>query len=264
MTENELRYRVTSQAESWLGVHEGEALHREILAIYNAHRPAGGYVMGPEDPWCAAFVSAVGAACGLEDILYPDCSCPSMLQTYRAAGRFEEADEAIPRPGDLIFYDWQDSGLGDCRGEPDHVGLILEANERELLVIEGNLSDRVGTRRIKADSRCIRGFGKPDYLGRSAYTIRGGLPEPAPAPETPSAPRFAALELPTLARGGSGECVRAAQLLLIGRGCRCGPWGADGDFGPATHGGVLRFQRGRNLEADGVIGPLTWRALLGL
>ena len=218
--------------------------------------------MGPEDPWCAAFVSAVGAACGLGDILYPDCSCPSMLAKYQAAGRFEEADEAIPRPGDLIFYDWQDSGQGDCRGEPDHVGLILEADEKSMLIIEGNLSDRVGTRRIKADSRFIRGFGKPDYLGRSDYTVQGGLPEPAA--ETPSAPRPAFLELPTLAQGERGESVRAAQLLLIGRGCRCGPWGADGEFGPATRGGVVRFQRGRNLECDGVIGPLTWRALLGL
>ena len=262
MTENQLRHQVTAQAESWLGVQEGEALHREILAIYNAHRPAGGYVMGPEDPWCAAFVSAVGAACGLGDILYPDCSCPSMLAKYQAAGRFEEADEAIPRPGDLIFYDWQDSGQGDCRGEPDHVGLILEADEKSMLIIEGNLSDRVGTRLIKADSRFIRGFGKPDYLGRSDYTVQGGLPEPAA--ETPSAPRPAFLELPTLAQGERGESVRAAQLLLIGRGCRCGPWGADGEFGPATRGGVVRFQRGRNLECDGVIGPLTWRALLGL
>ena len=262
MTENQLRHQVTAQAESWLGVREGEALHREILAIYNAHRPAGGYVMGPEDPWCAAFVSAVGAACGLGDILYPDCSCPSMLAKYQAAGRFEEADEAIPRPGDLIFYDWQDSGQGDCRGEPDHVGLILEADEKSMLIIEGNLSDRVGTRRIKADSRFIRGFGKPDYLGRSDYTVQGGPPEPAA--ETPSAPRPAFLELPTLAQGERGESVRAAQLLLIGRGCRCGPWGADGEFGPATRGGVVRFQRGRNLECDGVIGPLTWRALLGL
>ena len=62
----------------------------------------------------------------------------------------------------------------------------------------------------------------------------------------------------------SGECVRAAQLLLIGRGFRVGPWGADGDFGAATFGGVLRYQRGRKLEADGVIGPVTWRSLLGL
>ena len=54
----------------------------------------------------------------------------------------------------------------------------------------------------------------------------------------------------------------AAQLLLIGRGYRCGPCGADGDFGPATYGGACAFQRGRRLEPDGVIGPLTWRALL--
>ena len=71
-----------------------------------------------------------------------------------------------------------------------------------------------------------------------------------------------ALLLPLLRRGDRGESVRAAQLLLIGRGYRCGPWGADGDFGDATHGAIFRFQRSRGLETDGVIGPRTWAALL--
>ena len=70
--------------------------------------------------------------------------------------------------------------------------------------------------------------------------------------------------LPTLGKNDFGEAVRAAQLLLIGRGCSCGRCGADGDFGPDTRGAVLRFQRQRSLEADGVVGPLTWAALLGV
>ena len=263
MTENELREKAVRQAESWLGCREADGSHRAIIDLYNQHKPAGGYTMGYDDPWCAAFVSAVGAACGLGAILFPDCSCPAMLRKYREAGRFEEADDAVPRPGDVIFYDWQDSGAGDCVGEPDHVGLVRRVEGERIEVIEGNLSDRVGTRQIRVGARTIRGYGKPDYLGLSDYQVQGGLPQ-AETQKEPAKTRTAALELPCLSRGSSGESVRAAQLLLIGRGCRCGPWGADGEFGPATQGGVVSFQRGRRLEADGVIGPLTWRALLGL
>jgi peptidoglycan hydrolase-like protein with peptidoglycan-binding domain len=57
--------------------------------------------------------------------------------------------------------------------------------------------------------------------------------------------------------------VQAAQLLLIARGWRCGPWGADGDFGAATYGAVYRFQQGKQLLLDGEIGPETWSALIG-
>ena len=56
--------------------------------------------------------------------------------------------------------------------------------------------------------------------------------------------------------------MQSAQLLLIARGYRCGPWGADGDFGAATYGAVTRLQREHGLEIDGVVGPETWRKLI--
>lgn len=68
--------------------------------------------------------------------------------------------------------------------------------------------------------------------------------------------------LPELSRGSRGEAVRAAQLLLIGRGCRCGPDGPDGDFGYNTWNAVCRFQQLNSLTVDGVIGEETWTRLL--
>lgn len=38
---------------------------------------------------------------------------------------------------------------------------------------------------------------------------------------------------------------------------------ADGDFGPATAEAVKAFQSSQGLEADGLIGPATYRALMG-
>lgn len=72
------------------------------------------------------------------------------------------------------------------------------------------------------------------------------------------------LELPVLQKGDKGEVVRSAQLLLNGRKCSCGIWGADGDFGNATESAVLAFQRRNDLEADGIIGDKTWKKLLGV
>ena len=268
MTEAELRRSVCRQAQLWLGRRESDGGHREIIDLYNQIRPLPrGYRMGYDDPWCAAFVSAVGAACGLTSVLLPECGCEPMIALYRAAGRWEEADEAVPRPGDLIFYDWQDAGAGDCRGEADHVGLVTENDDDLLTVVEGNLSHAVGTRRIYAGARFIRGFARPDYAAAAQVPPRTEAEAPVPADRAPDGsgdpPRSSPALLPTLRRGGKGPAVRAAQLLLICRGFRCGPAGADGDFGPATFGAVTRFQQAKKLMADGVVGPLTWAALVG-
>ncbi len=268
MTENERRARVVRQATDWLGLGESDGSHREILAVYNAIRPLPrGYAMTDTDPWCAAFVSAVGAACGFTARLYPECACGEMLRLYERAGRFEENDAAVPAPGDVIFYDWQDGGRGDCRGEPDHVGLVAAVANGVIEVIEGNRSDRVALRRLAVDAPAIRGYGKPDYAAEDAETAGQGTETSPPSASMTASltqgSRRVSLALPVLRRGAKGESVRSAQLMLIGRGYRCGPCGADGDFGPGTEGGVLSFQRGRRLAMDGVIGAETWAALLG-
>ena len=55
MTENDLRQAVVAQATAWLGCNEADGSHRVIIDLYNKYRPAGGYKMGYNDPWCATY-----------------------------------------------------------------------------------------------------------------------------------------------------------------------------------------------------------------
>jgi hypothetical protein len=61
-----------------------------------------------------------------------------------------------------------------------------------------------------------------------------------------------------LRRGQRSENVRAVQSRLRQLGWRIG---VDGDFGPETERIVRAFQRRRDLDDDGIVGPRTWRAL---
>ena len=72
------------------------------------------------------------------------------------------------------------------------------------------------------------------------------------------------MEMRYLKKGCEGEDVRALQILLIGRGYSCGKYGADGDFGSDTKSAVKRFQKAKALAVDGIVGPDTMSALMGL
>ncbi|QDR80187.1 C40 family peptidase [Sporomusa termitida] len=65
----------------------------------------------------------------------------------------------------------------------------------------------------------------------------------------------------TYEAGDQGEEVAAIQSQLNSLGFNAGA--ADGDFGDVTVSAVKAFQKARGLEADGVIGPQTYRALMG-
>ena len=281
MTPNELRAAVVAQAKEWLGRHEADGSHREIIDLYNRYRKPGDYKMTYTDPWCAAYVSAVGMAVSVAnalpgkpyELIPSSAACDPMIAQYKAAGRWVEDDGYLPSPGDIIFYDWQDSGAGDNTGSTDHVGIVANVSGGEILVIEGNTSDAVGYRRITVNGRFIRGFGLPDYAKYAAEAPGQGeiiVPDDGEDENVPTTPVTGTnvggkiTGLPMLKRGMVGETVRAAQFLLNGRGASCGRYGADGDFGPATEAATLAFQRRNGLEADGVIGPATWAKLLGV
>lgn len=166
MTENELRNLLVNTAKTYLNVNMGTGKHTEIVNTYNAIKPLPvGYKLKTSDNWCAAFVSAMAAKCGLLGIIPAECSCPRQITAWQKNGCWVENDAYIPKQGDIIYYDWQDSGVGDNAGTADHVGIVTAVSNGEITVIEGNMGSpsHVGYRTIKVNGKFIRGYGVPNY-----------------------------------------------------------------------------------------------------
>lgn len=99
-------------------------------------------------------------------------------------------------------------------------------------------------------------------VGLQTWTaLLNGLPalgEDEPSPfkiEATPAP-----DRPTLATASDGSTVEELQRRLGDEGFDPGP--VDGVFGRRTKAAVVAFQKANGLEADGICGPKTWRALL--
>lgn len=165
------RDRIVAQARAWLGKKESDDSHKEIIDVYNSHKPlARGYAVKYTDAWCATFVSAVAIKSGVTDILPTECGCGQMIQLLQKLGEWIENDAYVPSPGDVIFYDWQDSDSGDNTGWPDHAGIVETVSGSTITVIEGNKSNAVGRRTLQVNSKYIRGYGVPKYSGSAAPT----------------------------------------------------------------------------------------------
>lgn len=168
MTTEQIRQKVVEKMRSWIGCKESDGSHKKIIDLYNSHKPlARGYAVKYTDAWCATTVSAASIACGLTDIMPTECGCDAMIKLYRNLGRWEENDAYRPSPGDVVFYDWDDNGIGDNRGSSDHVGVVDHVSGNTITIIEGNKSNAVGTREIQVNGKYIRGYGLPNYASKA-------------------------------------------------------------------------------------------------
>lgn len=172
MTEAQLRNDVVNVMRGWLGWSEKNGKFKKIIDLYNTQRPLPrGYPVKYTDEWCATTVTAAGMAAGLHDIVYGECSCGKMVALYQAAGRWQESDAYRPQPGDIIMYDWQDSGKGDNTGSPDHVGIVEQVVGNTITVIEGNKGEAVARRTLSVNGRYIRGYCLPDYASKAESEV---------------------------------------------------------------------------------------------
>lgn len=164
MTGQEERAKVVSIAQSYIGCNERDGSHKKIIDLYNSHKPlARGYPVKYTDAWCSTFASAVAIQAGLTSIIPTECGCQKHIELFKKLGSWQENDAYVPSPGDYIFYDWQDNGVGDNTGAADHVGIVEKVCGQTITVIEGNYSNSVKRRTLAVNGRYIRGYGVPKY-----------------------------------------------------------------------------------------------------
>ena len=158
------REAIVSEAISHIGVKEGTVLHHKIIDRYNSRKPLPrGYAVKYTDPWCATFISYLAIVMGYTDIIPVECGCPQMITIAKQMGIWVEDDSYVPKPGDIVLYDWQDSGSGDNTGTADHIGIVEKVVGNTETVIEGNYQDSVKRRELAVNGRYIRGYIVPRY-----------------------------------------------------------------------------------------------------
>jgi peptidoglycan hydrolase-like protein with peptidoglycan-binding domain len=99
----------------------------------------------------------------------------------------------------------------------------------------------------------IDGWGGWNRSGRKDFSAMTVTPVTLPTPPAPALV-FAYPGQP-LRRGSQGDAVKLIQAVV----------GAtpDGVFGSATDRRVRAWQKTRGMHVDGVVGPVTWRAMFG-
>lgn len=159
------RQAVVNLAKSWLGKNEIDGSYKEIIDIYNSYMGPlpRGLKMSYDWAWCAATWSALAVKLGYTPIMPIEISCYYIIEAAKRMGCWVEDDAYIPSPGDAVLYDWQDSGVGDNTGNPDHIGTVEYVSGGYMVVDEGNYNDAVKRRTISINGRYIRGFITPKY-----------------------------------------------------------------------------------------------------
>ena len=163
--EQQLRLKLVETAEGWLGSNEQDSSHQPIIDLYNQHEPlAQGYTVQYDDQWCATFVSAAAIEAGMTQIIPTECGCQRQIELFQSLNTWEEADDYIPLPGDIIYYCRSNKDIAnDCTGWSDHVGVVVGTSGNRIKVIEGNYGDQVAYRYLPVNALMIRGYAVPDY-----------------------------------------------------------------------------------------------------
>ena len=160
------RQKVVDLVNSWIGKKEADGSYKSIIDIYNTQKSfPRGTKMQYGWAWCACTWSALAVKLGYTAIMPVEISCYYLIEQAKKMGVWVESDGYVPKPGDAVLYDWQDSGAGDNTGTPDHVGTVTEVypSAGYFVVVEGNYSNQVKKRTVSINGKYIRGFIAPKY-----------------------------------------------------------------------------------------------------
>jgi hypothetical protein len=139
----------------------------------------GAFTKANFQPWCGSFVNWCANQVGLK---IPNCVyTPGGATAFIKKDQWEKAEEAIPLPGDIVFFDFPSDGVDRI----SHVGIVVKDNgDGTVTCIEGNTApDKKGDQRNggqvclkvraykkkngsklrKSQAVAVVGFGKPVF-----------------------------------------------------------------------------------------------------
>ena len=112
--------------------------------------------------WCACFVSWCANECGyIENGIIPKfAGCVQGSEWFKERGLWQD-NSYEPRPGDIIFFDWDDENGQD--GLSDHVGIVQKVEDGRVYTVEGNSGDECRQNSYPIGYYEIYGYGVPAY-----------------------------------------------------------------------------------------------------
>ena len=122
----------------------------------------GDWVGMPYEEWCAMFCSFCLHYAGIPKEAFDRASnCQRWIKALTPRGLYAPREEYTPKPGDLVFFDWQNNN------DSDHVGIVYdlerdpEGNIVAIWTIEGNSSGGAVTcdDRYDIDDVRVVGYG---------------------------------------------------------------------------------------------------------
>lgn len=117
----------------------------------------GAFTKANFQPWCGSFVNWCANQVGLK---IPNCVyTPAGATAFIKKGQWEKAEEAVPLPGDIVFFDFP----GDSLSRISHVGIVVKDNgDGTVTCIEGNTApDKKGDQRNGGEvCRKVRAYKK--------------------------------------------------------------------------------------------------------
>lgn len=190
MTENEIRKKVVSILNGWVGGKVGSSIHKEILAIYNEYATANKMAKAYESyAWCDITASAAWIKAGIAKYVPISMSCGDSIDKAKAKGIWVEDDAYKPKFGDAVIYGWDAPKTGDAPGKyyHDHIGIVVSSGSDTFTVVEGNAGTPGQVKKLKrnVDFNKISGFICPNYK-QIAKDLTPKTETPKPAASAPA------------------------------------------------------------------------------
>ena len=115
--------------------------------------------------WCACFVSWCANECGYIDagVIPKFAGCTGGSNWFKDRGQWQDGGYE-PRPGDLIFFDWDEKGSSGPQDDvPDHVGIVERVENGVVYTVEGNSGDSCRQNTYSVGHYEIWGYATPIY-----------------------------------------------------------------------------------------------------